>query len=258
MGKSSGLTPEQTLVLPGTGPQAATLAAHKISGELSGPFSRWASSPVIIVRGRIPGMAEKLDFVKQRKDLYQPKETPALVTVPAFEFLAVDGEGDPNTSEEYANAVGALYTMAYTLKFAVKKESGTDYGVLPLEGLWWADDWLDFTQANKANWKWTMMIRQPVAVTPEQFAGAQAKAKTKVGPVADHVRLVMVDEGESAQMLHRGPYADEAPNIARLHEFIEAAGRRPRDKHHEIYLTDPSRTKPDRMRTVLRQPVEPA
>jgi hypothetical protein len=203
-------------------------------------------------------MAGKIDFVKQDKELYQPKEAPVLVTVPAFEFLAVDGEGDPNTSEEYANAVGALYTMAYTLKFAVKNESGTDYGVLPLEGLWWADDPLDFTRANKSSWKWTMMIRQPVTVTPEQFAAAQAKAKTKVGPVADRVRLVTVDEGESAQLLHRGAYADEAPSIVRLHEFIEAAGRRLRGKHHEIYLTDPSRTKPDRMRTVLRQPVEPA
>jgi hypothetical protein len=203
-------------------------------------------------------MADKIDFVKQHKDLYQPKEAPALATVPAFEFLAVDGEGDPNTSQEYADAVAALYTVAYTLKFAVKKESGTDYGVLPLEGLWWADDWDDFIRANKATWKWTMLIRQPVAVTAEQFAAGVDKAKAKIGGVADRLQLITLEEGESAQLLHRGPYADEAPNIARLHEFIGAAGRRPRGKHHEIYLTDPNRTKPDRMRTVLRQPVEPA
>jgi hypothetical protein len=202
-------------------------------------------------------MAEKIDFVKHDKALYQPKETPVFVTVPAFEFLAVDGQGDPNTSEEYASAVSALYTMAYTLKFAVKKEGGTDYGVLPLEGLWWADDPLDFTRGNKSGWRWTMMIRQPVAVSTAQLTAAREKAKAKAGTVADRVSLVTLDEGECAQLLHRGPYADEGPNIARLHEFIEANGRQLRGKHHEIYLSDPTRTKPDKMRTVLRQPCEP-
>jgi hypothetical protein len=202
-------------------------------------------------------MTAKIDFVKQDKVLYRPGEAPVFVTVPALEFLAVDGQGDPNTSEDYANAVSALYTMAYTLKFAVKKDAGTDYGVLPLEGLWWADDPRAFTSAEKSGWQWTMLIRQPAEVSAEQLDAARDKAKPKAGPVAERVSLVTLEEGECAQLMHRGPYADEGPNIVRLHEFIAAHGRRLRGKHHEIYLNDPTRTRPDKMRTIIRQPCEP-
>jgi hypothetical protein len=200
----------------------------------------------------------KLDFVKQDKALYRPKDAPGLVTVPEFTFLAVDGRGDPNTSLEYAAAVSALYTAAYTFKFAVKKASGVDYGVLPLEGLWWSDRPVDFSGGDKRDWQWTMMIRQPVSVTEEQIAAARDKARAKAGEPADLLRLMVFEEGASAQVMHRGPFATEAATIARLHEYIAASGLRPRGKHHEIYLSDPNRTQPERMRTVIRQPVEPA
>jgi hypothetical protein len=199
----------------------------------------------------------KLDFLREDKDLYRPGTAPALVTVPPFSFLAVDGKGDPNTSPDYTAAVSVLYTATYALKFAVKKASGVDYGVLPLEGLWWSDNPIDFSRGDRRAWQWTMMIRQPVQVTEEQVAVARDKARAKAGPAADLLRLVTYDEGASAQLMHRGPYADEAPAIARLHEFIAASGLRLRGKPHEIYLSDPNRTSPERMRTVLRQPVEP-
>jgi hypothetical protein len=197
------------------------------------------------------------DFLLQDKALYQPKDTPALVAVPTFDFLAVDGKGDPNTSDDYAAAVSALYTAAYTLKFAVKTASGTDYRVLPLEGLWWSEDPADFTRGDRRRWQWTMMIRQPVSVTEDQFAAARDKALDKAGQVAERLRLDPFDEGASAQLMHHGPYAEEGPTVARLHEFIAASGLRPRDKHHEIYLSDPNRSRPENMRTVVRQPIEP-
>ena len=199
----------------------------------------------------------KTDFILQREALYQPKDTPVLVTVPKFDFLAIDGKGDPNTSDDYAAAVSALYTAAYTLKFAVKRASGPDYRVLPLEGLWWSEDPADFIRGDRRGWQWTMMIRQPVSVTEDQFAAAQDKALDKAGQVAERLRLDPFDEGASAQLMHRGPYAEEGPSVARLHEFIAASGLRPRDKHHEIYLSDPNRSRAENMRTVIRQPIEP-
>jgi hypothetical protein len=199
-----------------------------------------------------------VDFVKQEKGLYQPKDAPVLVTVPEFAFLAVDGEGDPNTSPRYTATLSVLYVAAYTLKFAVREAFGVDYRVLPLEGLWWSRHPVDFTGGDKRDWQWTLMIRQPVSVTEEQIAAARDKAGAKAGQLADRLRLIVFEEGDSAQILHRGPYATEAPTIARLHQFIAASGLRPRGKHHEIYLSDPNRTMPERMRTVIRQPVEPA
>ncbi len=198
------------------------------------------------------------DFLLQDKDLYQPTDEPTLVTVPEFDFLAVDGTGDPNTSDAYAAALSVLYTAAYTLKFAVKKASGTDYRMLPLEGLWWSDEPADFTRDDKSGWQWTMMIRQPVSVTEVQVAAARDKARAKAGGLADQLRLVAFAEGPSAQLLYRGRYADEGPSIKRLHEYIAANGLLLRGKHHEIYLSDPNRTTPERTRTVIRQPVEPA
>jgi hypothetical protein len=203
-------------------------------------------------------MPATVDFLKQEKGLYQPKEAPVLVTVPEFAFLTVDGEGDPNTSPQYAAAVSVLYVAAYALKFAVREALGVDYRVLPLEGLWWSRHPVDFTGGDKRDWQWTLMIRQPVSVTEEQIAAARDKAGAKAGQLADRLRLIAFEEGASAQILHRGPYATEAPTIVRLHQFIAASGLRPRDKHHEIYLSDPNRTMPERMRTVIRQPVEPA
>jgi DNA-binding PadR family transcriptional regulator len=200
------------------------------------------------------------DVKRAHKELYAPKNTDwALVDVPAQQFIAVDGSGDPNTSEEYKRAVEALYAVAYTLKFAGKREGGRDFVVAPLEGLWWADDPTAFTSRAKAAWHWTMLISLPdwvnVAVTEEAKHAALAKKKLPTIAKVSHHRLA---EGNCAQALHIGSYDDEGPLLARLHgEYLEAHNLRLAGPHHEIYLSDPRRVEPAKLRTVLRQPVAP-
>ena len=172
----------------------------------------------------------------------------------------VDGAGDPNTSEEFQTATGALYAVAYTVKF-LAKDSGSDFGVMPLEGLWWTDPPEAFTMHDKSMWSWTLMILQPELVSTAMVDCALASAldKGKINSeTAAKVRLETLREGISAQVLHIGPYADEAPTIASLHEFVQTSGYRLRGKHHEIYLSDPRRIAPEKMKTILRHPVEKA
>jgi hypothetical protein len=199
----------------------------------------------------------KLDFKQDFKTLYTPSAKAAvMVDVPKLNFLMIDGAGDPNTSAEYQAAIEALYSLAYTLKFALKKAEVVDYGVAPLEGLWWADDMSAFTTGNKADWKWTMMIMQPEQVTPallEQVRGEVKKKKNLTNLSA--VRLESLEEGRCAQIMHIGPYAAEAPTIEKLHEFIKQSGCNRAGKHHEIYLSDPRRAAPEKMRTIIRQGV---
>ncbi len=194
--------------------------------------------------------------------LYRARRTPEFVEVPELSFLMIDGHGDPNTSERYRQAVQALYAASYTLKFALKKQRGLDYRVSPLEGLWWAEDMTAFSAARKSDWDWTMMIRQPGQVTPELVEQtAQEVAAKKQLPAAAKLRLKHFSEGSAAQVLHLGPYSAEGPTIAVLHAFIREQGRRfddPRLKHHEIYLSDPRRSAPKRLKTIIRQPVSPA
>ncbi|GLZ14626.1 hypothetical protein Acsp04_48610 [Actinomadura sp. NBRC 104425] len=200
------------------------------------------------------------DVKRERKALYAPKNTEwALVEVPEQHFIAIDGQGDPNTSPVYAAAVEALYSVAYTLKFAAKRE-GRDFVVAPLEGLWWADDYEVFTARAKASWAWTMLISLPDWITKEavEEARAIAAAKKKRPAIAD-VRHHTLHEGLCAQVLHVGSYDDEAPLLARLHnEYIQAGGLRLHGLHHEIYLSDPRRTRPEKLKTILRQPVRRA
>ncbi|MCK4513649.1 MAG: GyrI-like domain-containing protein [Spirochaetaceae bacterium] len=203
----------------------------------------------------------KIDLKKQFKELYnigaRAKE-PHLIDVPPLQYVMVDGTGDPNTSEEYQRAMGALYAVAYTVKF-VAKDSGSDFGVMPLEGLWWTDPPEALTMDDKSIWNWTAMILQPdfVSVTMVDDALASAVQKGKIDPeTATKVRLETLREGTSAQVLHIGPYADEAPTIASLHGFVEASGYRLRAKHHEIYMSDPRRVAPEKMKTIIRHPVQ--
>ncbi|MCI0575648.1 MAG: GyrI-like domain-containing protein [Chloroflexi bacterium] len=171
----------------------------------------------------------------------------------------IDGKGDPNTSQEYVAALAALYAVAYTLKFMSKQELGRDYGVPPLEGLWWASDMSVFApdQTDRDAWQWTMMIMTPEWIRLEQFAGAvEAARRKKSPPELDHVRLETFHEGLSVQILHVGPYSVEGPTIARLHgEYLPQHGLVENGKHHEVYLGDPRRTAPEKLKTVLRQPV---
>ncbi len=199
----------------------------------------------------------KVDLKKDLKHLYNPSaQEVSVVDVPPMNFLMIDGAGDPNVSLEYQQAMEALFSLSYALKFRVKKSNGVDYAVMPLEGLWWTDDPGQFSMSNKGIWKWTAMIMQPEYVTGQLFAAALAEARRKKDLVAlDRVRFESCHEGLSAQIMHIGPYAAEEPTIARLHSFIRENGYELNGKHHEIYLSDPRRTAPEKLRTVLRQPV---
>lgn len=200
---------------------------------------------------------EKLDFKKTLKHLYTAKSQPVFVDVPGMQFLMVDGTGNPNTATAYTDAIQALYTVSYTLKFKVKKEMGLDYGVMALEGLWWAADMDAFTLGKKDDWLWTMMIFQPDFITPDLFNAAIMEASHKKDLQSlPNLRLETYSEGLSVQLLHLGPYADEGPNIQRLHDFIHASGYERCGRHHEIYLSDPRRGDPAKVKTIIRQPVK--
>lgn len=202
---------------------------------------------------------EKIDLKKELKALYSlSKREPSFVEVPPLKYLMIDGHGDPNNSPEYQEAVSALYTLAYTIKFKVKKgPQAIDFGVNALEGLWWVADMRDFSTEDKSNWDWTMMILQPELVTTELFKDARQEAiKKKPLDAISKIHLDLYHEGLSAQIMHIGPYAAEGPTIARLHSYISECGYKLHGKHHEIYLKDPTRTDPDKLLTIIRQPVE--
>ena len=202
---------------------------------------------------------EKVDFKKLMKPFWQPPVGSfVLIEVPKLNFLMVDGRGDPNKAEAYRTAVQWLYTLSYGLKFA-SKAAGRDYGVGPLEGLWWADDMSSFSSGNKDDWSWTAMIMQPDWIDEAAVAAALPKARTKLGDEPASLRLETFTEGLSVQTMHVGPYSAEGPTIARLHgEFLPANGLVENGHHHEIYISDPSRTAPEKLRTVIRQPVRKA
>ncbi len=200
----------------------------------------------------------KLDMKKALKEFYAPSARQcALVDVPALNILFVDGAGDPNTSQDFSDAISALYTTSFTLKFMLKGRGGwPDYSVMPLEALWWVDDWEGFSLDNKNEWSWRALIVQPEHVTAEMVQEAMAEARKKKALLAlEKVQFERFTEGLSAQVLHLGPYAQERPTVERLHAFIAEQGYAPIGKHHEIYLSDPGRTAPDRLKTVVRQPV---
>lgn len=200
---------------------------------------------------------EKTDHKKTLKHLYNPsKKDFNVVDVPPMNYLMVDGIGDPNTSREFQPAVEALYGMAYTLKFACKLGPvARDFVVMPLEGLWWMENMADFTIENMDQWQWTLMIMQPDFVTEEMVAQAREELAAKKNPPAlPKLRFEKYAEGKSAQIMYIGPYAEEHETIKRMHAYVESIGGKLRGKHHEIYLSDPRRTAPEKLKTVLRQP----
>ena len=199
---------------------------------------------------------DKYDVRKQFKELYAPRARDfELVTVPPLNYLMLDGQGNPGTAPAYTAALEALYSVSYAVKFA-SKHAGRDYAVGPLEGLWTADDPDAFTRGDKDSWKWTMMIPQPEWVGAAEVQDGIAKAAEKKAPALDLLRLETLHEGLSLQILHIGSYAAEAPTLQRLHaEFMPANGFGFAGPHHEIYLSDARRVAPDKLRTILRQPV---
>ena len=201
---------------------------------------------------------EKIDYKKELKHLYKPSAKKVeIVDVPKMNFLMIDGEGDPNTSQAFADAISTLYPIAYTLKFMLKKgDIGIDYGVLPLEALWWADDMSSFADGKKDNWKWTVMIMQPDLIMPEMIQDAIEQVKQKKNPASlALVRFESFEEGKSAQIMHIGPFSKEGPNIEKVHSYINESGYKLSGKHHEIYLSDIRRAAPEKWKTVIRQPM---
>lgn len=203
-------------------------------------------------------MVEKINFKKQLKEFYHPPRKPVIVEVPNLQYLMIDGKGYPETSQEYQDALEALYPVAYTLKFALKKAEILDYTVMPLEGLWWAEDMEAFLVTNrKGEWLWTSMIMQPPQITLDHFREAKAVVKEKKNSVAlPKMRLETYQEGLSVQVMHIGPFSEEGPVIEAMHQFAFNQGYELRGKHHEIYLSDPRRTTPEKLRTVIRQPLQ--
>ena len=210
---------------------------------------------------------KKYDFKKADKNLYSGKIGRFdIVDVPPIPYLMIDGMGSPNTSKAYSQAITALYGLSYGLKFHSKIELGKDYVVPPLEGLWWADDMDAFTSGDTDKWQWTMMMRVPVWVTPSLLESIRAvsitkNAKKKTPPTdaktIAKVRLETLTEGTCVQVLYVGPYDKEGEILRAMHgKFIPNNNMSMSGKHHEIYLNDPRKINPEKLRTILRQPVE--
>lgn len=205
--------------------------------------------------------SKKIDLKKVDKELYKPSSKEfSVVDVPQQLFLMVDGQGDPN-GPAFSQALEGLFGVAYGVKFQSKRSVGIDYVVMPLEGLWWAEDMAVFDpdEGDRDQWLWRAMIRQPDHITDEMVNEgiAKAKAKGKGGNWVDKIQLAPFREGLAVQIMHIGPFSEEGPTIQRIHqEYMPANGLVENGKHHEIYLSDMRRTAPERLRTVLRQPVK--
>ena len=200
----------------------------------------------------------KLDLKKTHKQLFAPKEGVfTVLDIPEFNYLMIDGEGDPNTSPQFKDAFSLLYGVAYTIKFMIsKRDKANDYVVPPPEGLWWSDNMASFCDARKDEWKWTLILMQPEFVTPELFAEGVENFKKKKKITGDvPVRLEALKEGKVVQTMYLGSYADEGPVIASMHAYIKNNGYALTGKHHEIYLNDPQRVAPEKLKTILRQPI---
>jgi hypothetical protein len=202
---------------------------------------------------------QKIDFKKTLKTLYDaPRGRFAKIDVPKLRYVMVDGQGNPNLVPSYKTAIEWLFSVSYAMKFAAKREFERDYVVPPLEGLWWADDPADFVARRKDAWRWTMMIMAPDFVGKDIYEAAVAKTNNKLGEPPKTFRLESLTEGTSLQTLHLGSYDDEGPILAQLHDALMLTENLTfNGKHHEIYLSDPRKTPPEKLKTILRQPVRP-
>lgn len=200
----------------------------------------------------------KLDLKKKYRELYNPPKHDFLeVLAPTMSFVKVDGGGDPNTAAAYRTAIEWLYGVSYAMKFAAKNVLGNDYVVPPLEALWWSDDPSTFTRREKERWQWTVMIMAPDFVTCTMFEDAVAKTLAKRNDRPSSLRFEPYAEGRSLQIMHIGSYDDEGPVLKRLHEDVmPGLGMTFNGPHHEVYLSDPRKMEPSRLRTILRQPVQ--
>lgn len=201
-------------------------------------------------------VATKVDYTRTMRRLYRAHVHPELVEVPSMRFLMVDGHGDPKDTTTFAEAVEALYALSYALKYRVKTHEGIDYEVMPMEGLWWIPNARVWDFSDKSDWDWTLMIMQPDPVSDDMAVEVREEiAARKHLPALERVHLGVFEEGLAAQILHRGSYTDERPTLERLYAFVREEGYLPTGKHHEIYLTDPTETPVDRLRTIIRHAV---
>ena len=202
---------------------------------------------------------EKIDFKKNLKEFYKTSAKKAkIINIPSMQFLMIDGQGNPNSSETFQDAVATLFGVSYTLKFSVKKsEKAIDYGVMPLEGLWYSDNSSSFDAEDKNSWHWTLMIMQPDFITEPMVEEAikTAEAKNKA-PLANKLVFKSFSEGNVAQIMHIGPFSEEGPTVQKLHDFISENNCKQKGVHHEIYLSDIRRAAPENWKTIIRQPVE--
>lgn len=204
---------------------------------------------------------EKFNFAKTLASYRADASGFAEIDVPTLQYLAVDGHGDPNAGGPFAEAVSALFGIGYKLKFASKAECGRDYAVMPLEGLWYTADMATFAEAmDKSTWDWTLLMMVPEWITEAMFTAAVAANQGKKdAETLAGVRLQTLSEGRCVQRLHIGPFEAEAETLRQLHqEYLPGQGLVPSGHHHEIYLSDFTRTAPERLRTILRQPVTKA
>ena len=207
------------------------------------------------------------DYKKEYKEFYQPPKTPSIIDIPQMDYIAVRGKGDPNLPDgEYNSAIGLLYGIAYTIKMSYMGSHKIDgyfpYVVPPLEGLWWQEGGAGIDYSRKENFQWISMIRLPEFVTEEEFNWAVAEATEKKQTDFSKVEFFPYKEGLCVQCMHIGSYDKEPASLQLMNSFIQKEGYIPDQsgirKHHEIYLSDPRRTKPERLRTVIRQPIRPA
>ena len=241
----SGLFPYRTRVARAFGLHIAPVAGGPDCGDSS-------------VRGAYETMAQKVDLKKTYKDLFSARRTPRLVEVPRLSYFMIDGQGPP-AGEAFQVAIQALYSTAYTIKFALKAAGRTDFVAPPLEALWWSADPRAFEENRRDVWYWTLMLMLPehVGGTDLQAALDDLERKRKRVPAHDLLRLATLEEERAVQALYVGPYDDMGPAIDGLHAFAASNGYRPAGRHHDIYLSDPRRSAPEKLKTILRRPVAP-
>jgi len=201
----------------------------------------------------------KFDIKKEMAQFYNPpKGKFTLVDVPSIQFIMGDGAGNPTNNEQFQQISEAMYGLAYNVKFKCKALE-KDFVVAPLQGLWWADQMDSFSLGHRDDWLWTLLMAMPEWVTSEMVEESRKEVAGKKDlPALPHLRFESYHEGLSVQTLYLGAYADEGPTIAAMHEFVNAQGYDLRGKHHEIYLGDPRRTAPEKLKTVIRQPIQKA
>jgi hypothetical protein len=201
----------------------------------------------------------KIDLKKELKNLYKPSaKKVSIVNVPEMKFLMLNGRGVPERSQEFQDAIQAVYGVAYTIKFTLKEDpSIPDFTVMPLESLWWISGGATFDKAEGSAWRWTVMVAQPHFITEEHLAAAKKKLKQKAGgPSVSNVRLRSFDEGLSAQMMHIGSYSSIGDSVKKVEDYAKENGYKLRGRHHEIYLSDPRRVAPEKLKTIVRRPLK--